>query len=74
MYLVSCNNHIPIAVFDSELHALNYIQKRNNISSKYVCSNDMTDTYSEVYIEKYHDEPRKTLGFIRAGVQINPKV
>jgi hypothetical protein len=73
MYLVSCPAHIPTAVFDDRADAYQYLQRQNNISEKYVFLQDITDTLEEVYMDAYRDEPRKTLGYVRSGILLNPE-
>lgn len=73
MYLVSNSSHVPLVVFSEKSEAYRYLRKINNIDRDYVYLDRISDEFDEVYFE-CRDFPRKTLGFVRRGVLIDPGV
>jgi hypothetical protein len=74
MYLASTSNHIPTAVFDHFEDAEAFLCSIENVSLRFSCLHQLPGlpTIYEVYVEKNDNQPRKSLGYIREGVMINP--
>jgi hypothetical protein len=69
MYLVSDVTHCPTDVFDFFEDALAYICWQQNISVRFSATRDIPNTT----ITEVMNDRKEVIGYIRAGVCINPK-
>lgn len=69
MYLVSDSNHCPTDVFDFFEDALAYICSKKNLSVRFSTTRDIPNTT----ITEVMNDGKEVIGYIRAGVCINPK-
>ena len=74
MHLVSTSTHSPLAVFDEFEDAEAYLCSIENVALRHSCVEPTkhSPTVSRVFVEAYPGTPERTLGYIRAGIQINP--